>query len=667
MLEKIIKPDTSNQITSAEETDILGSRILQFFKMGTRILGPLAILHQTIFSVITLIFVGYQKTKFVFLYFASKVLCFLSYPQYQIVKGMSARQLADTLSGGVFPVLAIMIIIWIVTSAVYLLSFPIYRYLQKRAAARVEKRHIRGGQLVESSLILKQQKESQMQGSIPLGYTEEITYKIDENGKYVLPDYDEYIQQFYPKSILLDKGLETNGVLFVGAPGTGKGLFMKPIVAQAYKNGERGIIYDAKADEYFCPFFNPEKDVLLNFCDVRGEEYLWNFFDEMKTVPEAAAIAESLIPQMEKVEPFWINAPRDILEGLIIYCYRNNKRNYADLWKIITAPALDIQDALNKTPGAEKGRRYLEDPESKMCGSVLSVLVQNTTCFSLMSRKKSKPFYITEWINSGEGFIYLTSSRDLRATLKNFYTLFIDTVARKILSQDSNLSRRIFMFLDEFATLNQCISILEMLNQGRSKGMCLFIGVQGIPQITQVYGDHNLQALITGCSTKLIFRLGDNVSAKYMEDFFGKTEEMQTEKNYQVKVEESGDGVGLANREKKKELVMASQMIYMPNKHALIFQPGFNLTMATYPIINIPNRPEVPKLIMRKDLIFEDIGENDENNNSIKISKVQEQMMEAETSEIKMEDTYEQAEIAENPREKELDIDRSIDNNSLYM
>lgn len=659
MLEKIIKPDTSNQITSAEEWDIIKTRMFQFFKMGVYILGPLAILHHSIFSVITLIFIGYQKTKFVFLYFISKLLCLLSYPQYQIVKGMSARQLADTLSGGVFPVLAVMAMIWITTSVVYLLAWPIYKYLKKRAVERVEKKHIRGGELISADKVLVMQKEKSMDGTIPLGV-------VDDIPAYTVVSYEEYNLKYYPRTLRVEKRRETDGVLICGTKGSGKGLFITPIMAQCYKDGARGIIYDKKGDEYLCRFFDPQKDILLNFCDQRGEQYLWNFFDEMETVMEASAIAFSLIPPMEKVDQFWINAPRDILEGLILYCFANNKKTYKELWEIITAPATEIQRVLNATPGAEKGRRYLEDPESKMCGSVLSVLVQQCTCFSLMSDKPSKSFNLTDWIKGGEGFIYLTSEDSLDATLCGFYTLFIETVVRKTLSAGGDLNRRIWMFLDEFSTLNQCQSILKALNQGRSAGLVLLIGLQSFSQLEQKYGKHDKEALIAGCGIKMIFRLGDNASSKYVEELFGEVEEMLSEKNYQVKVEDTGDGTGLANREKTKKLIMASQLTNMPNLHAIVCHPGLPLTITTFPIVNIPNKSDVPKLILREDLLLANKYKKTINNlPNTNLSGNPE--LGVDYGEPIIDKPEEKLVELNNPREKELDTDRSIDNNSLYM
>ncbi len=596
MLDKIIRPDKSNEITSGEEVDILKTKGMQFIKMWSYFIIPLGALHHLLFAIVSAIFVGTDKVKFLFIYFASKALCFVSYPQYQISKGISARKMASILSGGVIPTLLSLTAIWLVTGAVYFLAIPISRKLKKKAEERVEKKHIRGGELISADKVLVMQKERGMDGTIPLGV-------VDDIPDYTVVSYEEYNQRYYPRTLRVEKRRETDGILICGTKGSGKGLFITPIIAQCYQEGARGIIYDFKGDEYFCRFFNSEKDILLNFCDVRGEQFSWNFFLEMETVMEASAIAYSLVPPMEKVEPFWINAPRDILEGLILYCFANDKKTYAELWEIITAPATKIQHVLNATPGAEKGRRYLEDPESKMCGSVLSVLVQQCTCFSLMSDKPSKSFNLTDWIKGGEGFIYLTSEDSLEATLRGFYTLFIDTVVRKTLSAGGDLNRRIWMFLDEFSTLNQC-SIPKALNQGRSTGLVLLLGLQSLSQLEQRYGKHDKEALIAGCGIKMIFRLGDNSSSKYIEELIGDVEEMQSEKNFQMKTEDKGDGTGLANRKKVEKLLMASQLTNMPNLHAIVSHPGLPLTMTTFPIVSIPNNPNVPKLILRDDLLL---------------------------------------------------------------
>lgn len=597
MLNKILNQNTSNNITMAEVFDVIKANVMQHVKLALSVFATVGFIWGILSSVLAFLIIGSSKIKFVYYYYYSKALCFVSLPAYQVAPGISAKKMVTLLSDGIQPVMIKLGIIYSVTAIIALCIVPVFwKKLRKEQKHQNDNKLIRGGKLVEATEVLDTQIKMEMNGTIPIGV-------VDELPPYTKISFKEFNLRYYSRSLKIEKRRETDGVLVVGTKGAGKGLLITPIIAQCYEEKGRGIIYDQKGDEYFCRFFDPEKDILLNFCDVRGEQYLWNFFLEMETVMEASAIAYSLIPPMEKVEPFWVNAPRDILEGLILYCYANNKKTYKELWEIITAPATEIQHVLNATPGAEKGRRYLEDPESKMCGSVLSVLVQQCTCFSLMSDKPSKSFNLTDWIKSGEGFIYLTSEDSLQATLQGFYTLFIETTVRKTLSAGIDLNRRISMFLEEFSTLNQCPSLLKALNQGRSAGFVLYIMLQSLVQLEK-YGKEGKEALIAGCGIKMVFRLGDNSSAEYFEKLFGKIEEMQSEKSFQMKVEDSGDGTTKANREKTKELIMASQMTNMPNLHAIVSHPGLPLTIVNFPIIDIPNKPDVPKLLLREDLLL---------------------------------------------------------------
>lgn len=600
MLEKIFKENVNNQIGAADETDILKTRLQLVIKMHLIIFGVLFAVHLSLSGFLIAGFFDFKLLKYTGLYLAAKALKpFL--PYFKLYGGYTTTHLFYYLQEPISKVLWKIVAVFVSTSFVYLAYIPILQYLKNRAGNRIKNRHLRGRQIVEPTEVLDQIKKDNQGGDMPVGVA------VETEPEPIT--YEQYLRRYKNSIVPILKSLENKGVLFCGQPGSGKGLFMTPIIKRCYEKQSKGIIYDAKGDEYFCRFFDPQRDILLNFLDVRGEEYLWNFFDEIEVITEVNEIAESLVPPMERVDPFWYNAPRDILAGLILWCVKYNKKTYADLWQAITAPAEQIQEMLNNTQGAEKGRRYLEDPTSKMCQSVLSVLVQQTTCFSLMSRNPSKVFRIDDWIDSGEGFIYLTNPKSLRATLRGFYTLFIDTLARKCLSKQSDLSRRVFFFLDEFATLNKCMSVLEILNQGRSKGMATFIGIQDLAQLDQIWGDKERRAILTGCGTKLIFGVGDSDTAEYFAKLFGKKEETNSEKNYTVKANDSGsgDGIGIMNREKEKDLVLASQITGLPERKAFLMMRGFPLTVVEFPIVVIPNKPEVPMLMLRKDLYLSEM------------------------------------------------------------
>lgn len=633
MLDKIIRNDETNKIYTSDEIDIFFQRINHFLKTSIYVFGPSVALHIGLSTILTIMFVGYAKVKLVAIYSVSTIVKYINADSL-LFGGYSAENINQRLQksfDGIYPKI---LLISLITSPAYLLSIKLFRKFKEAAKMREKRRHLRGKRLVEASEVLDEMKQNNKKGTIPIGvvidtfeHPQKVIASLENKKKNIDPPSDEpficnwsdYKKYYYDYAIKLVRDLESKGFLFIGATGTGKGLFMSAVVSVAYewakfappdKNGNpalpaKGIIYAAKGDEYFTQFFRPGKDILMNFCDVRGMEQVWNFFDEMEIITEAAAIADSLIPPMENVEPIWINAPRDIFEGLLLYCWKNNFRNYADLYRICTDPAEKIKEYLNGTEGAEISRRYVEDPTSKLCQSVLSCLAQNIKCFSLMSKNESTPFLISDWIENGDGFIYMPNQKSLRPVLRNFYSLFLDTFARKILSMDSDLKRRIFLFIDEFSTLNKCLSILEMLNQGRSKGMSIFIGIQGIPQIESIYGKNDCHALIAGCATKLIFNLGDEFSAGYIEKLLGTRDEMQIDTGFMVKPDDDNDSKSIRETEREKKVVTVGMLTDIPERHAFLLMRGIPLTFVQFPILLIPNKPEIPTLLIREDLKLE--------------------------------------------------------------
>jgi type IV secretion system coupling TraD/TrwB family protein len=667
MLSKIFKEDETNVVTTADVTDLAWQNFWHKLKAFLYITWPSGAIHSLLMTLGIGHFIGWKKLQMTGIYFVAKGISIIA-PDFEMYSnaGYNARQVAKILGAGVPWVISKLIFLFLLFSPVYLLS--IRRYNKNKAQARElqRKKHLRGKQVVEAAYVLEDMIAEGIHGTLPIGCTVETygdpnTITIEKQPtalsllnyrklkdvetrkkiyywisgtqpKRVLPkraskpyvnDFDSFWKHFYDKSIKLPTLAETEGVLFVGAPGTGKGQLMNPIVhmtANWEKYGPpqddgspakpaRNVYLDGKGDEYFCKVYRPERDILLNFCDVRGEVYLWNFLDEQECqlVTDCEAIAESLIPEMPKVEPFWRLAPRAIFKGLMLWCIKNNKRTLSDLYQACCVNGITMQKYLNETEGAEGARRYLEDPTSKMCQSVLSCLAQEVECLSLISKRATKEFHIDEWLDSEDGgSVFLQYPKSLRAVLRGYYTVFIDTLARKILSKTSDLSRRMFFFLDEFPTLNKCPSILEMLNQGRSKGCCLFIGIQSLAQIKSTYGEEDMHALIGGCGTKVIFNLGENFSGKYFAEFFDKQDAMKTKIGYTVKVEDEQDAKQVSLNDEERFVLKSGELTNIPRWHAFLMlrnvKHGHDLCLVQFPIVALPNKPDVPMLILRDDL-----------------------------------------------------------------
>jgi hypothetical protein len=665
MLNKIFHKDTENTVTWADRIDLWVQNIFHKLKAFLYTVGLEFMIHGLLMSGVVNVIIGWKKVKLTAIYCAAKFISFF-FPSFAFF-GHSSRYWAQLLSKGAWFTIGKLTLFAVLFSPIFFLSWRRYNKRNTEADELNRDLHLRGKQIKEPAHVLEDMIAEGIPGTLPIGCTVEsyddpniikeiepsvftLAYyrqlRVQESreqfihwlkgtkpkrkkpkkiGEPYVNTFESFYEHFYEKSIKLPRMAETEGVLIVGAPGTGKGQIFNPmsfIAANWEKYGPkredgspalpaRNIYLCDKGDEYFCTLYNPEKDILLNFCDVRGEMYLWNFIDEKELVliTDAEAIAESMIPPLDipGADEIWRDAPRCIFMGLILWCVKNNKRTLADLYIVFCADSVTIQKYINETEGAESAKRYLEEPTGKLCQSVMSCLAKEVKCLSLINSNATKQFNIDEWLESEDGgSVFLQFPESLKPVLKGYYTVFIDTLARKILSKESNLKRRMFMFLDEFSGLNKCPAIIKMLQKGRSKGCCIFIGLQSLSQMRQTWGEEGMSLLIGGCGTKVIFNLGENFSSEYFEKFYGKADTMKTNLGYTVKVEDEQDAKQVSLRAEDKFVMPSGLLTDLPRFHAILMlrsiKRGHDVTLVQFPIVSLPNKPDVPMLILREDL-----------------------------------------------------------------
>lgn len=379
------------------------------------------------------------------------------------------------------------------------------------------------------------------------------------------------------KNINNAKAVETSGTIVFGAPGTGKTLCLTACVEQSYKNGERGIIYDMAGDEYFGRFFNPEKDILLNFFDARCK-YSYNFFNDIADYEDIKAIAAS-VGSFAGGDPFWETAMKDILAAAIVSCHANLDCTPTALFNLLNSPPKEIKRIFKRIGGTEPAHRYFKNPESAMCQAVMKSLLQQVAYLPYMDSKGEKPLVIKDWIENGEGFIYLANQHDIRH-LGGVNTIIIDTLCRKLQAKarKQTMKKRTYIYIDEFASLNPCISLASALNS-RGTGIKVFLGLQSISQLDNRYGEKVRDEIIAGCVDKIVFRLGDTDTAKYFEGFFG-----QKIENGQM-----------------SSIIPASELISLPTKTAILSFTGLPLSIVDFPIID---RPAInkPRFVLRNEI-----------------------------------------------------------------
>jgi type IV secretory pathway TraG/TraD family ATPase VirD4 len=407
-------------------------------------------------------------------------------------------------------------------------------------------------------------------------------------------------------SVNMPVAAEPKHCFIVGRPGTGKTVCMSAILHRLKDRDARAIVYDTKGD-YLSKFYDPGHDLIFNPLDTRSLG--WNVFNEVETIMDVDAIASSLIPSgIAHNDPFWIDAARSVFSGILHNLHTDNSRSNRDIWEMITSEGKHISTELKLTRGGEAGHRFIENPESNQALGVFAVLMQHTKAFEYMAGCDGD-FSVKDWLQSGQGMIYITNYADVKDTLKPILSLFIDLMGRKLLSLPDSHQRRIFFLIDEFGTLQRLPTILDLLTLSRSKGGSVFIGIQDYGKIDKLYSREIRQSLVNACGSSVTYSVSDE-SAKIASNTIGETEFMDSERSFTMGVKNFRDGTNLAQRKRKEALFLASDISNLPDLTGIVKFPNYNYVVSKWLYTAYPTKN--PPMVVRDDLLIENIKKEEE-------------------------------------------------------
>ena len=423
----------------------------------------------------------------------------------------------------------------------YFVIFPlIILFIRKKSNEQSASEYIRGARFITPKEYTKKLKENKQIPTIPMA------------------------------SIKMGFGNESRGTFIVGKPGKGKTVCLNDVLENIKDRGGKAIIYDYKGD-YVSKFYDSDRDLIFNPLDARSVG--WTVMNEVQTYMDVDAIAGSLIPPaISNADPFWPDAARGVVAGCMHYLYREEIKNNAALWDLLTMEAKDLSKKFKGLKGAEAGYRYINvnDETSKQADSVLSVAMQYTKCFEYMGGAEGD-FNVDKWLrNENGGCIFITNYEIIQDTLKPILSLFLDLLCRRSLSMEESYNRRIYFLLDEIGTLQRLTSLVKFLTNIRSKGGAPFIGVQDYAQLEKIYSKEIAHTILNAMNNSVIFALSDQSAKRASENIIGKYDYWEMEKSVNMGVTDFRDGISLNKRKKSDFLVLPSEIQNMPDLEAII-------------------------------------------------------------------------------------------------
>ncbi|KDO02306.1 type IV secretion system DNA-binding domain-containing protein [Rickettsia tamurae] len=342
----------------------------------------------------------------------------------------------------------------------------------------------------------------------------------------------------------LVKNSERRHILITGTTGSGKTNMLNELLPQIRKERGRAIIVDLTGSSTD-RFFDPKCDKLLNPLQDGTEHWLpWNDCHEIWDYNDIASSFSNYNP---KLDDFFAKSAELVLaEGLRLY------QDSKDIKKLVNT----ILYANNK----EFAKSFKNSAMSGIISSSApetSSGIQATISKNIAALQHLKPDgSIRKWFTADKGWLFITSIHNTHSNM--------------------------WFVIDELPALQKISSLPIALAESRKYGGCVVTGMQNIHQLEEIYGHAGAASMLDLFGSKFIFRVSDQQTAHKSALMLGEQEIIETQENLSYGANSMRDGVNMHSLEKRKLLVMPSEIMNLEDLICYVKLAG------NFPITKLP-------------------------------------------------------------------------------
>jgi len=407
-------------------------------------------------------------------------------------------------------------------------------------------------------------------------------------------------------------------MMIMGAVNSGKTVLTRTLMQttlDTIKPGSdrRAIIYDGKKNalpllagmNITCPI------VSLN--PIHADSYAWDMAVDVDCPAAASEVSHIFIKDAKGGEnPFWANAARDLLGGIMKALIIAKPRNwtFAEVLHIFS-DLEQTKDLLLSVPQTRNlVDEYLKGDEQTLSNIRVTISANISTLREIanlwantLRSNPEKKISLRQWLHQ-ESILILGSEERLRAPMEAVNQVFIHLLGNFVLSLDDSDTRRIMLFLDEFQESGHHPSMLRILTQTRSKGLWALLVLHTLPGLQSIYGDKEARAIAATCTSKCFLRMDCPDTAYWATQVLGKAELLQytrsdTDSRY-------GGNYSMTEHVVEKDVVMPSQLLRLPQANRQRFYGYFtspllgvfggpvHFSKVLCPVADVPNFKERP-------------------------------------------------------------------------
>jgi hypothetical protein len=374
--------------------------------------------------------------------------------------------------------------------------------------------------------------------------------------------------------IRIPERAEAQHVQIIGDTGAGKTMIMLQILRQIKHRGDSAIVYDP-AREFVKRFYAPKNgDVILNPLDKRCP--YWGPSEELRRRSEAKALAVSLFqPPQDKKGEFFIESAQKIFAFLLAY-----GPTPEELVKWMSDP----QEIDRRLKGTEHA--HLIDPRAhQQRAGVLGSLGLVADSLRLLPKKGqgNGEWSATEWAETRQGWIFITSLPAEREALRPLQSLWIDLLVLRLLNEPKEGQKRAWFVIDELASLQKLPQLHTAITENRKSNNPVILGFQGKAQLEYLYG-HLAEVMLSQPATNIWLKTKEPNAGEWVSKFIGKVE---IERLRETHFDGSRAGRNFALDRQIEALVMESEISGLADLHAYMKFENY-VTRFSFPYFDMP-------------------------------------------------------------------------------
>lgn len=353
-------------------------------------------------------------------------------------------------------------------------------------------------------------------------------------------------------------------LMIAGSTGTGKSVAISTLLEKINARGDTVIMVDSGGG-FLSKYFRPDQDFVFNPYDDRCVG--WSPTAEMTGPWDAQALARSIVPDGTGDAKEWNSYAQTFIASVLRKLWETNRRSLQDFLYFVQAASIEeLEVLLEGTPAAS------QLAAERTFGSIRTIAGNYVASYEYLPVNK-ETFSVAEMVKAEHsGTLFITYRDDQLDSLRSLIACLLDVAARTILSLEPNPNRRVWLIIDEFASIGKVQSIEQVATKARKAGGCLVVGLQSISQLKDRYGEHGAQTILSCLSTWLVLRCADADTADYMSKYIGEAEVEKTQRGSSQS--DSGESETYNEQSSTQRVVLASEIQAFANLNGLLKLAG---------------------------------------------------------------------------------------------